>query len=219
MLHLLQMIRFKVLNTLLLYIQNSWQLSLLELPPSCVPASSGDPTPTNTVTSSSDSSGLYTCTVQSGPSANAALPPYPRPHTFYPPATHFVNLPLHSHHRLMLLVVPLHFLLPLSPLTPSGFFNVMLGVSEPGALNFYTLFCLIPLTLSVSRNLTLTHLSFSGSLDSLLCNLIPPTPGLVFFLQMRHTLAAASSFSSGRAYSSLSFLPPLFLHLTPTLIM
>ena len=39
------------------------------------------------------------------------------------------------------------------------------------------------------------------------------------FLLMSQTLAAASSFSSGRAYPSMSLLPPFFLHLTPTLIM
>ena len=39
------------------------------------------------------------------------------------------------------------------------------------------------------------------------------------FLLMPHTLAAASSFSSGRACPSLNFLPPPFLHLTLTLIM
>ena len=57
----------------------------------------------------------------------------------------------------------------------------MLGVSEPGALNCYTLFHLIPLTSFVSTNLTLIYLPFSGSLDSLLCNPMAPTPDLVFF--------------------------------------
>ena len=57
----------------------------------------------------------------------------------------------------------------------------MLGVSEPGALNCYTLFHLIPLTLFVSRNLTLIYLLLSGSLDSLLCDPMAPTPNLVFF--------------------------------------
>ena len=72
-------------------------------------------------------------------------------------------LPLHPHHRLMLLAVSLNLTLPrFLYLTPSGFFNGMLGFSEPGALNFYTLFCFIPLTLFVSRNLTLTHLPLSG---------------------------------------------------------
>ena len=82
----------------------------------------------------------------------------------------------------------------------------MLEVSEPEALKCYTLFRLIPLTLFVSRNLTLIYLPLSGSLDSLLGNPIAPTLNLVFFLLMSQTLAAASSFSSGRAYPSLSFL-------------
>ena len=104
-------------------------------------------------------------------------------------------------------------------LTPSGFCNGILGVSETGALNCYTLFHLIPLTSFVPRNLTLIYLSLSGSPDSLLCDSMAPTPDLVFFLLLSQTLAAASSFSSGRAYPSLSFLPPLFFCLTPNLIM
>ena len=104
-------------------------------------------------------------------------------------------------------------------LTLSVFVNGMLGVSEPGALKCYTSFRLISLTLFVSRNLTLIYLPLSESLDPLLCDPMAATPDLVFFLLMSQTLAAASSFSSGRAYPSLSFLPPLFLRLTPTLIM
>ena len=38
----------------------------------------------------------------------------------------------------------------------------MLGVSKPGELNCYTLFRLIPLTLFVSRNLTLIYVPLSG---------------------------------------------------------
>ena len=85
----------------------------------------------------------------------------------------------------------------------------MLGVSQPGALNYYTLFRLIPLTLFISRNRSSIHLPLSGSLDFLLCNPMAPTPDLVFFLLMSQMLAATSSFSSSIAYSSLSFLPPL----------
>ena len=107
----------------------------------------------------------------------------------------------------------------LFPLTPLGFFNGMLEVSDPGALNYYTLFCLILLTLFVCRNLTLTHLPLSGFLGFLLCVLIAPTPGLTFSLPISRMLAAASSFSSGRACPSLNFLPPLFLRSIPTLIM
>ena len=87
----------------------------------------------------------------------------------------------------------------------------MLVVSESGALNCYTFFRPILLTLSVFRNPILTHLPLSGSLDSLLCNLIAPTPYLAFFPMMPPTLAAAPSLSSGRAYSSLDLLSPLSL--------
>ena len=84
MLHLLQMGPSDVLTTLPLQIQNSWELSLLQLPQLR--------TYSNTVTSSSDSSDLYTSIVQSGhPSANAALPPHPRLQTFYPSSAHFVS--------------------------------------------------------------------------------------------------------------------------------
>ena len=58
---------------------------------------------------------------------------------------------------------------PLSPLTLSGFFNGMLEVFEPEALNCYTLFRPTPLTLSVSRNPILTHRPLSGFLDFALC--------------------------------------------------
>ena len=49
----------------------------------------------NTVTSpSSDSSDMYTSTVQSSPaSANAALSPHPRLQTSYPPSAHYVSSP------------------------------------------------------------------------------------------------------------------------------
>ena len=56
----------------------------------------------------------------------------------------------------------------------------MLEVFEPGALNYFTFFCPSLLTLFVSRNPILTHLPLSGFLDSLLCVLIAPTPGLPF---------------------------------------
>ena len=83
MLHLLQMGPSKVLTTFPLRIQSSWQLSRLELPP-C----------RNTVTPSSDSSGMYTSTVQSSPaSANAALSPHPRLQTSYPASAHYISSP------------------------------------------------------------------------------------------------------------------------------
>ena len=50
----------------------------------------------------------------------------------------------------------------LSPLTLSGFSNGMLGVFEPEALNYFTFFCPILLTFSVSRNPILTPFPLSG---------------------------------------------------------
>ena len=128
-------------------------------------------------------------------------------------------LPLPLHHRPLLLAVLLCLLPPNLLLTLSGFFNGMLEVSVPGALNYFTFPCPIQSTLSAYRNLILTLLPLSGFLHSLLCVLIAPTPGLAFSLLMPRTPAAALSFSSGRAYPFLKFLPPLFLRSIPTLIM
>ena len=139
-----------------------------------------------------------------------------------PPIPHRPNLYLLSlllHHRPLLLAIFLRLLPPLLPLTLSGFFNRMLEVSEPGALNYFIFYCPIQSILSASRNPILTPLPLSGFLDSLLCVLIAPTPALGFSLLIPRTPAAALSFSSGKAYLFLNFLPPLFLRLIPTLIM
>ena len=128
-------------------------------------------------------------------------------------------LPLPLHHRPLLLAALLRLLPPLIPLTLSGFFNGMLEVFEPGALNYSTFFCPILSTLYASRNPILTPLPLSRFLDSLLCVLIALTPSLAFSLLMPHTLVAALSFSSHSAYPSLNFLSPLFLRLIPNLIM
>ena len=149
------------------------------------------------------------------PSANAALIPHYRLQTSDPSS---YILPLHHNCCLMPLAVSLELLLPFPSLTLSGFFIGMLEVYKTRKPNFYTYFRLIPLTLFVSRNLTLIYLLFSGSLDYLLCHLIALTPCLAFFLLMSRTLAAASSFSSGRVYLSWNFLPPLFLRLISAII-
>ena len=173
-----------------------------------------------TLTPSSDSSDMYTSTVQSSPaSANAALLPHFRLQTSYPSSAHYISSPSAPSPPSL---APDFFSAPptpTSPLTLSGFFNGMLEVFEPGALNYSTFFRPILSTLSSFRNPILAPLLHSGCLDSLLCVLIAPTPGLAFSLLMPRTLAAALPFSSGRAYLSLNFLPPLFLHLIPTLIM
>ena len=162
----------------------------------CVPAPSKD----NTVTSSSDSSSLYTSTVQSvqfALSASAALSPTLAFKHLIPLPLPSYLLPLHSHHRLIswLYLYTSCFLL----FSQNSSIECW-GISEPGTVNFYTFFRLIPLTLFVSRNLTLIHVLLSGFLDYLFWDLIAPTPGLAFSLLMPRTLAVASSFSSGRAY-------------------
>ena len=129
-----------------------------------------------------------------------ALPPTLAYKSLIPLPLSLYLLPLLPHHCFMLLAASLLLLLPF-PLTPSRFVNGMLEVFEPGALNFYTLFRLILLILLLSRNLSLIHLSLSESLDSLLCDLIAPTPGLAFSLVMLCMLVAAS-YSSGKAYPS-----------------
>ena len=173
----------------------------------------------NTVTSSLDSSGWYISTTLYSPLfANAALPSHPCLQIFYLPSAHCVFSSLLPYHHLLLVAFLLRLLFLLPPHS-SGFFNGMQVVSELGSLNCFTFFCSILLTLSVSRNPIFTNVLLSGSLDSLLCVLIAPTPGLAFSLLMTGTLAAASPCSSGRAYLSLNFLPPLSPCMTPTLIM
>ena len=156
MLHLLQMGLSKVLTTFPLQIQNSWQFSLSDLPLCCVPTC-------NTVTPSSDSSDRYTSTAQSGP---PLLMLHCRPILVFklliPRLPILYLLPLPPHHRPTLLVVLLRLLLPL-PRTLAGFFNGMLEVFEPGALNYFTFFCPILLILSVFRNAILNIFLFPNS--------------------------------------------------------
>ena len=209
MLHLLQLGPYKVLTTFPLQIQSSWQLSILELPPPCH----------NTVTPSSDSSDMYTFDVQSGPpSANAALLPQPSSPNILSPIC-----PLYIFSLCSLTTVPCSWLSLCTPcfLSPwlSQGFLMECWRSSSQEQHYFTFYRPTLSTSSVSRNPILTHLYFSGFPGSLLCVLIAPTPGLAFFLLMPRTLAAALSFSSGRAYLFLNFLPPFFLRLIPTLIM
>ena len=209
MLHLLQMGPSNVLTTFLIQIESSWQLSLLELCDSLlgllrhVYLHSRIPPLYNLAPSLMM---LHSCPTLVSKSLIPHLP------ILY-------LLPLPPHFRPLLLAALLRLLPPLLLLTLSGFFNGMLEVFEPGALNYFTFSCPTLSTLSVSRNPILTHFPLFGFLDSLLCVLIAPTPGLAFSLLMPYTLAAASLFSSGRAYPSLNFLPLLFLRSIPTLIM
>ena len=106
---------------------------------------------------------MYTSTVQSSPtSANAALSPHPCLQTSYPPSAHSISSPS---------APPPPSLAPgfssaspacTPPLTLSFFFNGILKVFEPGALNYFTFFHPIRSTLSAFRNPIITPLPLSG---------------------------------------------------------
>ena len=151
MLHLLQMGPSKVLTTFPVQFQSSRQLSLLELPPCQI-----------TVTLSSDSSNMYTSTVQSGPPLlmlHSHITLVSKPPVLLLPILYPLPLPLN--HRPLHLAILLCLLPPLLPLTLSGFFNGMLEVSVPRALNYFTFSHPIQSTLSASRNPILTPLPLS----------------------------------------------------------
>ena len=106
---------------------------------------------------------MYTSTVQSGPPLlmlNSRVTLVSKPLIPHLPILYLLPLPLH--HRPLLLAVFLCLLPPLLPLTLSGFFNGMLVVSVPGALNYFTFSRPIQPTLSAYRNLILTLLPLSG---------------------------------------------------------
>ena len=128
-------------------------------------------------------------------------------------------LPLHPHNCLMLLAVFLYLLLAL--LLPDSLRVLQWNAGGLRARSTELLHFIVshPVDLICIQESNLNLSSFLQNLDSLLCNSMAPTPNLVFFLLMSQMPVAASSFSSGSAYPSLSFLPPLFLRLTPTLIM
>ena len=152
MLHLPQMGPFEVLITLLPLIQNYRQLSLLELSTLLRPCFG--PTPTNTVFFFWDFSSLYTSTVQTGQPCPPQLMDHSRPTLVFKLPT-ILPSTLHSPLPTMFLGVFLYLLFPL-PRTCPRFFNKMLEVSKPGAVNYNIFARLILLTLFVSRNPTLT---------------------------------------------------------------
>ena len=88
-------------------------------PPCCISGSCGDPTSTNTVTSSSDFSYVYTSTVLVGPSSPLLLMQHPHPSFTFKPLFPLLPisyiLPQYPHHRLMLQTGYLYLLLSLPP--------------------------------------------------------------------------------------------------------
>ena len=170
----------------------------------------GDATPTSTVTSSLDFSSWYSSTAQSGPSDSLLLmqhvtPPLPSNLlSFFRPLCIFSLCTLTTASCSWLFLFTSCFLFP--SLTPSRFFNEMLGVSEPEALKCCTSSHQVDLICIQQSNLNLSSSFGTHGFSALQSDCGNTRSGI--FLLMSQTLAAAS----------LSFLPPLFLCLTPTLI-
>ena len=153
--------------------------------PCCVPSR-------NTVTLSSY---MYTSTVQS---STPLLMLHSRPTPVFKPlipVCPFCIFPLCPRNTVSCSWLSFYASCLFSPPTLSEFFNGILEVFEPGAVNYFTFFRPMLLILCASRNPISTHLPLFGFLDFLLCVLITPTPGLAFSLLMPRTLAAASLFS------------------------
>ena len=172
------------------------------------------------MTSSSDSSSWYTSTAQSGP---FLLMQHLHPTlTFkllilFPPTLYL--LPLHPHHRLMLLAVSLYLLLSLSLHNSLRVLQWNAGGLRARSTKLLHFLSSHPVDLIYIQesNLNLSSSFRIPGFSALQSHGTHSRSGI--FLLMSQTLVAASSFSSSRAYSSLSFLPHFFLCLTPTLIM
>ena len=138
MLYLLQKGPFKVLTSLIFQIQHSRQLLILELPSllrSCFFWRSHTYQHCVFLFGLLQIVYLHFATWPIWPSANAAPLPYPRRQASYPLPPTLYLLPLYPHHHcFMFLADFLYLLLFFSPMTSSEFFNEMLGVSEPAAL-------------------------------------------------------------------------------------
>ena len=140
-----------------------------------------------------------------------------KPFILFPPTLYF--LPLHPHHHLMLLAISLYLLLSL-PLP--NYLRVLQWKAgdlqaRSSELLYFISSHLVDLIYIQEFNLNLSSSFRIPGFSALRSHGTHSRSGI--FLLMSQTLAAASSFSSSRAYPSLSFLPPLFLCLAPTLIM
>ena len=125
-------------------------------------------------------------------------------------------LSLLSHHRFLVLAVSLHLLL-----LPPGFFRVVQwnagGLpARSTKLPHFILSHPIDLICIQKSNLNLSFSFRIPRFSALRSHRTHSQSGILLITRM---LSAASSFSSGKAYPSVNFLPPLFLHLTPTVIM
>ena len=169
---------------------------------------------------SSDSSSWYTFTAQSGPHL---LMQHSHPTlTFkllilFPPTLYF--LLLHPHHRLMLLAVSLYLLLSLSLPNSLRVFQWNAGDLQARStkLIHFILSHSVDLIYIQEYNLNLSSSFQIPGFSALRSHGTHSRSGI-----FSTDVADASGgviLSSSSAHSSLSFLPPLFLRLAPTLIM
>ena len=177
-------------------------------PPCGVPSFFEDPTPTSTVTFSSDSSSWYTSTAQSGP---LLLMQHSHPILAFKllilfPSTLYL-LPLHPHHRLMLLDVSLYLLL-LLPLSDSR--RVLQWNAEGLRARSTKLLHFVSshrVDLICIQKSNLFYLPLSESLDSLLCDPIAPTANLYFSTNDTHASSGVIIFvRQDLSFSELSSL-------------
>ena len=136
-----------------------------------------------------------------------------KPLILFPPTLYLL-----PHYRLMLLVVSLYLRLPIPLPNSLRAFQWNAGGLQARSTKLLHFISSHPVGLIYIQE---SNLNLSSSFPDpwILCNPMAPTPDLVLFLLMSQTLVVASLFSSSRTYPSLSFLPPLFLRWTPTLIM
>ena len=135
---------------------------------------------------------------------------------FFPPTLYL--LILYPHHRFMLLAVSLYLLLPLPLLNFLRVFQRNAGglQAKSTELLHFTFSYPVGHICIQESNLNLSSFFRIPGFSALRFHGTHSRSGI--FLLMSQTLAAASSFLSGRVYPSLSFLPSLFLRLTSTLI-
>ena len=175
-----------------------------------------------TVTLSSDSSGMYTSTVQSGyPSTNAALTRHPRLQTSYPSSAHSISP---SSAPLPPSLAPGCSSSPPASSPPPDSLRVLqwnagsLRARSTELLHFLSshpvdLICIHESNLNSSSSFRIP------GFFALRSDRIHSRSGIFSRDTVPRTPAAALSFSSGRAFPFLNFPPPLFLCLIPTLIM
>ena len=135
----------------------------------------------------------------------------------FPPTLYL--LLLHPHHRFMLLAVFLYILLSLPLPSSLRVFQWNAGGFQARSTKLLHFISSHPVDVIYIQESNL-NLSSSFQIPGFFALRSHGTHSRFgIFLLMSQTLVAASSFSSSRAYPSLSFLPPLFLRLNPTLIM